>query len=165
MAFKSAAVDACSHVSEITKVEARGAFHIDGELLKIEGTPTMREDMVRIGMGTADLRYRGEFKQWKTTFKIRYNKNVLSIEQIMLLFNTAGFAIGGRVASRKERFTRNVSRRMKTNKVINELKRIAAKYGGCFNQKRLLLKRVLAVLRCTIVLQWDNRIAGASVSS
>jgi hypothetical protein len=94
VAFKSAAVDACSHVSEITKVEARGAFHINGELLKIEGKPTMREDMVRVGMGSADLRYRGEFKEWKTTFSIRFNKNVLSIEQIVLLFNTAGFAIG-----------------------------------------------------------------------
>lgn len=94
VAFKSAAVDACSHVLEITKVEARGAFHINGELLKIEGKPTMREDMVRVGMGSADLRYRGEFKEWKTTFSIRFNKNVLSIEQIVLLFNTAGFAIG-----------------------------------------------------------------------
>jgi hypothetical protein len=54
----------------------------------------MREDMVRVGMGSADLRYRGEFKEWKTTFSIRFNKNVLSIEQIVLLFNTAGFAIG-----------------------------------------------------------------------
>src|SRR4051812_39364064 len=28
--FKAAAVDACSHVDGITKVEARGAFHING---------------------------------------------------------------------------------------------------------------------------------------
>src|SRR5690348_12142021 len=32
VAFKAAAVDACSHVDGVTKVEARGAFHITGEL-------------------------------------------------------------------------------------------------------------------------------------
>ena len=64
-----------------------------GELVKIEGEPTMREDMVRVGMGTADLRYRGEFREWSTTFMIRYNANVLSVEQHVNLFNTAGFAI------------------------------------------------------------------------
>lgn len=94
VAFKAAAVDACSHVDGVTKVMARGAFHINGELARIEGEPTMREDMVRIGMGTADIRYRGEFKDWSTVLDIRYNSNVLSPEQIANLFNTAGFAIG-----------------------------------------------------------------------
>ena len=94
VAFKSAAVDACSHIQNVTKVEARGAFHIAGDLVKIEGEPAMREDMVRIGMGVADLRYRGGFKEWRTTFTIRYNANVISLSQILNLFNTAGFAIG-----------------------------------------------------------------------
>jgi hypothetical protein len=92
--FKSAAVDACSHVANITKVEARGAFHIVGDMVKLVGEPEPREDMVRVGMGTADIRYRGEFKTWRTTLDIRYNANVLSEEQIVDLFNTAGFAIG-----------------------------------------------------------------------
>jgi hypothetical protein len=94
VAFKAAAVDACSHVANMTKVEARGAFHIDGELVKIQGEPQPREDMVRIAMGTADIRYRGEFKEWRTSFDIRFNVNVITIEQIANLFNTAGFAIG-----------------------------------------------------------------------
>jgi hypothetical protein len=94
IAFKAAAVDACSHVGDLTKVEARGAFHIDGELLKISGEPSMREDMVRVGMGAADLRYRGEFKQWSVDVPIRYNAAMLSSEQITNLFNVAGFAVG-----------------------------------------------------------------------
>lgn len=94
VAFKSAAVDACSHIAGVTKVEARGAFHIMGDMVKIEGEPTMREDMVRIAMGTADIRHRGEFKTWRAHFTVRYNPNVLSPEQIMNLFNTAGFAVG-----------------------------------------------------------------------
>jgi hypothetical protein len=92
--FKSAAVDACSHAEGITKVEARGAFHIKGDLAEINGTPNMREDSVRIQMNKTDLRYRGEFKNWSTTLEIRHNKNVLSVEQIINLFNIAGFAIG-----------------------------------------------------------------------
>lgn len=94
VAFKSAAVDACSHVANMTKVEARGAFHINAEMIEIDGKPEKREDMVRIAMGTADIRYRGEFKKWSVTFELRYNANVITLEQIMNLFNTAGFAIG-----------------------------------------------------------------------
>jgi len=94
IAFKAAAVDACSHVADVTKVLARGAFHVVGEWVEIEGEPRMREDMVRIGLGTADLRYRGEFPTWCAKVTVRYNRNVLSAEQIVSLFNTAGFAIG-----------------------------------------------------------------------
>jgi hypothetical protein len=94
VAFKAAAIDACSHVDGLTKVQARGAFHVMGEMAKIEGEPQMREDMVRIAMGTTDIRYRGEFKAWAVTLRLRFNANVLSAEQIVNLFNTAGFAIG-----------------------------------------------------------------------
>lgn len=94
VAFKAAAVDACSHIAGITKVLARGAFHISREMIPIDGTPTPREDMVRIAMGTADIRYRGEFQQWRVTLPIRYNASAISAEQVINLFNTAGFAIG-----------------------------------------------------------------------
>lgn len=94
IAFKAAAVDACSHVDGITKVEARGAFHINGELLKIDGKPSPREDMVRIAMGTADIRYRGQFEKWSVDLPVRFNAGVLSAEQIVHLFSIAGFAIG-----------------------------------------------------------------------
>lgn len=92
--FKAAAVDACSHAEGITKVEARGAFHINGEFAEIQGSPSMREDTVKIAMGSTDLRYRGEFKTWSTTLEIRHNRNVLTMEQIVNLFNIGGFAIG-----------------------------------------------------------------------
>ena len=94
VAFKAAAVNACSHVDGLTKVLVRGAFHINGELVKINGTPTMREDMVRIAMGTADIRYRGEFQEWSAEFDVRYNASVISPAQIVNLFNVAGFSTG-----------------------------------------------------------------------
>lgn len=94
VAFKNAAVDACSYIAGVTKVEARGAFHIVGDMVKINGTPSPREDMVRVGMGVADLRYRGEFREWSAEITLRYNASVLSDEQVANLFNTAGFAVG-----------------------------------------------------------------------
>lgn len=93
-AFKKAAVSACRFSDGLKMTEARGAFHILGELVRIEGTPTPREDMVRINMGTADIRYRGEFKEWKANLKVRYNVAVFSPAQIINLFNMAGFGVG-----------------------------------------------------------------------
>lgn len=93
--IKAAAVGACRFVDGMKMTEARGAFHIDGEFAHIEGPPpVMREDMVKIAMGTADLRYRGEFKDWKTTVRVSYNADAISAEQIVNLLNLAGFGVG-----------------------------------------------------------------------
>jgi hypothetical protein len=54
----------------------------------------MREDAVKVGMGTADLRYRGEFWPWHARVLVRYNARVLSAEQILNLINHAGFGVG-----------------------------------------------------------------------
>lgn len=93
--FKNSAVTACTSLGKsITKVQARQAFHVIGDMVEIHGSPTMREDTVKIGMGTTDLRYRGEFKSWSCELTIRYNARVLSDEQIINLLNVAGFAVG-----------------------------------------------------------------------
>lgn len=109
--FKAAAVTACTSTGGVTKVAARQAFHILGEGVDVEGafpgtlkreslvrvyggSPRMREDMTRVGMGVADLRYRGEFWPWSAKLLVRYNANVLSAEQILNLLNTAGFGVG-----------------------------------------------------------------------
>lgn len=91
--LKAAMVGACRFV-DMKMTEARGAFHIDGELLTLQGEPRMREDMVRVGMGTADIRYRPEFPEWRILAEIKFNASVISAEQIANLINTAGFAIG-----------------------------------------------------------------------
>lgn len=98
IAFKAAAVTACTSVEGITKVAARQSFHVSGEtpdLVRIEApAPTLREDPVKIGMGTADLRYRAEFWPWRVTLKLEYNARALSLGQVFNLFNTAGFGVG-----------------------------------------------------------------------
>lgn len=103
IAFKSAALAAgyqqgalASKVgtAALAKTTARGAFHIQDEFAVIDGVPTPREDMVRIGMGTADLCYRAEFKSWRTELTITYNTSAISVEQIINLFRLGGFANG-----------------------------------------------------------------------
>lgn len=92
--FKAAAVSAARQVEGLTMTFLRGAFHIDGELIPIEGEPRMREDMVRVGMGTADLRYRPGFPTWRAVLPVRLNKRAMTIEQLVHLFNQAGFSVG-----------------------------------------------------------------------
>ena len=94
VAFNAAAVGACRFSDGVKMTEARGAFHVVGELAQIEGEPNMRQDMVRIAMGTADIRFRGEFKKWAVELTISYNAAALSAEQIVNLFNIAGFGVG-----------------------------------------------------------------------
>ena len=94
IAFKKSAVDAATFIEGAKKTEMRGAFHIEDEYVKLEGTPNIREDMTRVGNGVADIRHRAEFKLWKVKLHIVYNKTTISAEQIVNLFNNAGFSIG-----------------------------------------------------------------------
>ena len=78
----------------------RGAYFLrtpnNNNLAEIKGAvPEMREDMVRIGMGTADLRYRPEFKNWYMDFTLEYNASGdLTLEQILNCINAGGYACG-----------------------------------------------------------------------
>jgi hypothetical protein len=95
VAFKAAAVSAGGRFSEGLKMtELRGAFHIEGELVEVQGEARMREDMVRVGMGTADIRYRPEFPAWRVELPVRYNADKISVEQMANIFNLAGFGVG-----------------------------------------------------------------------
>jgi len=95
VAFKAAAVAGAGFVDGITKVGTRGAFHVRGEYAQIIGPPpVMREDMVRVGMGTADLRYRPMWEEWEVVLTIDVNTTAMSVEQVVNLFNVGGFACG-----------------------------------------------------------------------
>ena len=74
--------------------DQRSAFHIDGDLLPLDGEPQMREDMVRVGMGTADIRYRAEFPTWSIDIPVTYNARVVSAEQIVAMLDAGGFGTG-----------------------------------------------------------------------
>lgn len=74
--------------------DMKAAFHIDGDLLPIVGEPRMREDMVRVGMGTADIRYRAEFLDWSIDLPISFNARFVSAEQIVAMLDAGGFGTG-----------------------------------------------------------------------
>lgn len=99
-AFKQAAISAAYRMGWAKdKMSMRGAFFIDSDengMIEIHSdTPEMREDMVKVGMGTADIRYRGEFKNWYADFTISYNANgQYSLENIVNIINAGGYVCG-----------------------------------------------------------------------
>jgi hypothetical protein len=92
-AFKMAAVRAGTYTDD-KMTYLRGAFYVQGDLVTIEGEPRPREDMVRVGMGTADIRYRAEFPEWSATLRVQFNARAISAEQVINLFSVAGFSVG-----------------------------------------------------------------------
>jgi len=95
--FKKALVRACTQTDSLKMTFARGAFHVmpDKDIyIEIFGVPYMREDMVRIGQGTADLRYRGFFPTWCAKVRIKFLANSISADQVANLLHTAGFSVG-----------------------------------------------------------------------
>ncbi len=76
------------------KVSIQGCFHIQDELVEIVGDLSMREDYCKIPRGGADIVYRGQFDNWKSTFTIRYDDSVYSLDQIVQFINLGGFAVG-----------------------------------------------------------------------
>ena len=99
-AIKQAANSAAYRLGWVkNQMELRGSYFLKtefGDMAQIEGSvPEMREDMVRIGMGTADLRYRAEYKNWEMNMILQYNASGnLTIEQIINCINAGGYAVG-----------------------------------------------------------------------
>lgn len=99
-AFKQAAISAAYRMGWAKdKMSMRGAFYLDSDengMIEIHSnTPEMREDMVKVGMGTADIRYRGEFKNWYADLTISYNANgQYSLENIVNIINAGGYVCG-----------------------------------------------------------------------
>ena len=83
------------------KVSLQGSFFVKGigdeQLVPIviSEAPHMREDMVRVGMGAADIRHRGQFDSWSATLEITYNKNgSMKFGDIANMIMLGGFSVG-----------------------------------------------------------------------
>lgn len=82
--------------------QTRCKFHViaddyakDGTpLVEIKGTPSMREDAVRLANGSADLRFRACYPKWSAVITLEYNATWITDEQLANLLNHAGFACG-----------------------------------------------------------------------
>ena len=103
LAFKQATVGAARFFDKsVTMKLVQQAIFMTGvpsadrsELLTpITGEPKMREDMVRVGMGGTDLRYRGEFLDWTAVLTITYVKSTLSRDSVLSLVDAGGQFVG-----------------------------------------------------------------------
>jgi len=110
-AIKASVVRAACDVEGVAMTQMRRALRVlplepDGCVPILTGngkknaTPSrIREDLMRVGgkgagTGTADLRYRGEFKQWSAIVDVEFVSDILSAEQVVNLFNRAGAMCG-----------------------------------------------------------------------
>ena len=103
LAFKQATVGAARFFDKsVTMKLVQQAIFMTGvpsadrsELLTpISGEPKMREDMVRVGMGGTDLRYRGEFLDWSAVLTITYVTSTLSRDSVLSLVDAGGQFVG-----------------------------------------------------------------------
>lgn len=100
MGFKSATVKGGARVfgKAVKMTELRQVFTFipdgvctDGtQLTRISGEPVMREDMVRVGMGTADIRYRAEYRDWTALLRVEYVPSVIDIQSVVALVDAGG---------------------------------------------------------------------------
>lgn len=94
--FKASMVRGAKQLG-INMTDSRGMFHVmedeDG-LIEIKGEHEMREDMVRLATGVADIRFRGCYPKWSAEITIRYNAAVVSEGMLAQFLNCAGFSCG-----------------------------------------------------------------------
>ena len=103
IAFKAATVGAARfYGKDVRMTELRQFLFFKGvlsdadpqPLAVLTGTPRMREDVVRIGMGSSDLRYRPEFPEWSTELEVTYVKSSLTRESVLSLIDAGGMGVG-----------------------------------------------------------------------
>lgn len=98
--FKQAAISAAYRMGWAKdKASLRGAFFIDcdeNQMVEIHSDPPiMREDMVKLLGTTADIRYRGEFRNWSADITVSFNENGhYTLEQIINIINAGGYVCG-----------------------------------------------------------------------
>lgn len=83
--------------ADIKTTVAKAAIIIPCEYIEIKGKAvTMREDMVKVGgiSKVADIRYRAQIEDWEADIPVKFCSSVMSLEQVVNLFNMGGFACG-----------------------------------------------------------------------
>lgn len=102
IAFKAATVGASRYFGKsVPMTMLRQSIFVDAEfskrdgqkLARIAGTPHMREDVVRVGMGT-DLRYRPEFTEWQAVLEVTFVASMLTRDSVLSLIDAGGMGVG-----------------------------------------------------------------------
>ena len=98
--LRNAAVSACRFVEGVSMTVAKGCLFVleqENGLVEIKGKPTMDERIVRVGtFGNKKpmTRYRPRWDKWECTFEVLYASDTISSEQLLNLFDKAGFHVG-----------------------------------------------------------------------
>ena len=99
--FKAATVGGARFYSGVTMRELkqylffRGEIGLDGQMLaRIEGEPHIREDVVTVGRGGHDLRYRPEFTEWRTELTVIYVTSSITQNSVLSLIDAGGMGVG-----------------------------------------------------------------------
>lgn len=101
--FKKATVGGARFYGKnVTMTELRQVMFFRGEisdkdpqaLVKINGEPRMREDVVRIARGGTDLRYRPEWPEWSATLEVVYVVSSLTRASLLSLIDAGGMGVG-----------------------------------------------------------------------
>lgn len=101
IAFKAATVGGARFYHGVTMTALKQFMFMQGEvgddgraLTRIEGEPLMREDVVTVGRGGTDLRYRPEFREWRTTLEVTYVTSALTRGSVLSLIDAGGMGVG-----------------------------------------------------------------------
>jgi hypothetical protein len=101
-AFKQATVGAARFYGKSVTMTAlkqfmffRGEPGDDGrQLVRIDGTPQMREDVTRVARGGTTLAYRPEFPEWTTVLTVTYVTSALTRNSLLSLIDAGGMGVG-----------------------------------------------------------------------
>lgn len=100
LAIKQAIVGSARFTDDVPMTILRGtvfvvADEVETGLVELKYKKVKKiEDMVRVGMGSSDFRYRPYYYDWSIDLKIKYDKSVLSLEQVVNLLTRAGLSQG-----------------------------------------------------------------------
>lgn len=102
LAFKQATVGGARFYGKQISMTAlkqfcffRGEPGEDGRFyVPIEGDAEMREDVVRVGRGGTDLRYRPQFTEWTSLLVVTFVTSMLTRESLLSLIDAGGMGVG-----------------------------------------------------------------------
>ncbi len=96
--FKAATIRGAKAIGLVMKDTQTSLFIeadcMETQLVRIHGKSRMRTDMVRVGQGVADVRYRPEYPKWSAALTFEYNEGIVSVEQIHQMVQAAGYGCG-----------------------------------------------------------------------
>lgn len=107
--FKAAMTRGAKMIGMVMK-DTQTSFFVQADdeetqLVRVYGESRMREDMVRVGMGSADIRFRPEYPKWEVNLTIEFNEGVISLDQIYQMIKAAGYGCGiGEMRPEKGKF-------------------------------------------------------------